>query len=444
MIYNTICNIAKEINNLLWGDFTVFIIFAAGIFLTVRLHFIQFRIPGKILRYTLLASKKDNNDSSKGISRLQALSTALGASMGTGNIIGVAAAISVGGCGAVFWMVVSSFIVMAFAFTENVLGVKYCLLNNNNHSVGPMSYIRSALFSDKAAKVYAAACLLASFGIGNSVQANAASNSLDNIGVSTPVTGIMLMLIIGYIIFKGSKYVARICERSVPIFSAAYIIFAIVILVLYRSNIIFILINIVKSAFGLNAVTGGISGTIINQSLTIGLRRGMFSNEAGMGSSVFAHTSSECKEPAVMGMWAILEVFIDTVLCCTLTAFVILRTGADIQNADGADIVINAFENSAGKFGGIFVIISTVVFAFAAIIGWYFYGEKCVLYLFPNNKTALKLYRLLYSATVFFGSVLKLDLLWELSDTLNALMLFPNLAAILLLSKEAAEYAKNS
>lgn len=442
MINYTICNIINEINSLLWGNITIFLIFSAGIFLTVRLRFIQFRNPIKLLRYTLSFSQKDNINSKSSLSLLQSLSTALGASMGTGNIIGVAAAISVGGPGAVFWMVISSFFVMSFAFTENVLGVKYCHKNNSNAHAGAMSYISAALLSDKAAKLYAAACLLASFGMGNSVQANAASNSLDNIGVPTYLTGFLLMLIIGYIVFMGSRFTARVCERSVPFLSAAYIIFAVIILVIYRNNIIFILTNIVRSAFGINAVAGGLSGAIIKQSLTTGLRRGMFSNEAGMGSSVFAHTSSECKDPSVMGMWAIFEVFIDTVLCCTLTALVILCTLTDCQNFDGTEIIINSFENAAGNFGRIFVIISTVIFAFAAILGWYFYGEKCVLYLFPNNQFALKLYRLLYSFTAFLGSILKLDLLWNLSDTFNALMFFPNLAAILILSKDAAVYAK--
>lgn len=442
MFYYTICNIIKEINSLLWGDFTIILIFSAGIFLTVRLRFIQFRNPIKLLRYTLSTTQKDNHNSKNTLSIIQSLSTALGASMGTGNIIGVAAAISVGGPGAVLWMVMSSFFVMSFAFTENALGVKYCRQNNANTNAGAMSYIRTALLSDKAAKLYATACLLASFGMGNSVQANAAAGSLDNIGVSSYLTGIVLMLIIGYIVFMGSKYAAHICEKTVPFLSAAYIIFAAIILVIYRNNIALILINIIRSAFGWNAVAGGLSGTIIKQSLTIGLRRGMFSNEAGMGSSVFAHTSSGCKEPAAMGMWAIFEVFIDTVLCCTLTALVILCTLTDYQNSDGTEIIIRSFENAAGNIGRLFVIISTVIFAFAAILGWYFYGEKCVTYLFPNNNFALKLYKMLYSLTAFFGSILKLELLWELSDTFNALMFFPNLAAILILSKEASVYAK--
>lgn len=442
MFYYTVCNIIKQLNSLLWGNFTIILIFSAGLILTVRLRFLQFRNPIKLLRYALSTTQKDNIDSKNALSLLQSLSTTLGASMGTGNIIGVAAAISVGGPGAVFWMVVSSFFVMSFAFTENALGVKYCQQNITDTNAGAMSYIRTALLSDKAAKLYAAACLLASFGMGNSVQANAASGSLDNIGVSPYLTGIILMLIIGYIVFMGSNFAAHICEKIVPFLSAAYIIFAIIILAIYGNNIFFVLINIIRSAFGWSAVAGGLSGTIIKQSLTIGLRRGMFSNEAGMGSSVFAHTLSGCKNPAVMGLWAIFEVFIDTVLCCTLTALVILCTLTDYQNSDGTEIIIHSFENAAGNFGRLFVIISTVFFAFAAILGWYFYGEKCVTYLFPNNNFALKLYRLLYSLTAFLGSNLKLDLLWELSDTFNALMFFPNLAAILILSKEASVYAK--
>lgn len=439
---NTICNFLSYINNLLWGNGTLILVFAAGIFLTVRCGFVQFRDPLLLLKKTLFAPRKENSGQKNGISRLQALSTALGASMGTGNIIGVAAAISVGGCGAIFWMVLSAFFVMALAFTENVLGVRYKLLfKNEKRSCGPLIYLSKGLKSPAAAVVYAAVCIAASFVAGNMSQVNSAVSSLDNLGFSRRAAGIVFAAAVGFMIFRGSVFIAKAAEKIIPIVSLVYIFVSLAVIVIYRNNIADVLICIVKSAFGFRQAAGGILGAIINKSLSIGLRRGVFSNEAGLGSSVFAHTSAECDEPAVMGLWAVLEVFIDTVLCCTLTALVILCTGADSSGLVGADMVIYSFSSALGGAAAYFIAGANTVFAFASMLGWYFYGEKCAEYLSPEGRLTTP-YRLAYTAAAYFGAVISLDLVLELADLFNGLMMMINLTAILILSKEAAPYAK--
>lgn len=439
---NTICNILFYINNSLWGNATLILIFAAGIFLTVRCGFVQFRHPLLLLKKTLFAPRKENSGQKNGISRLQALSTALGASMGTGNIIGVAAAISIGGCGAVFWMVLSAFFVMALAFTENVLGVRYKLLfKNEKSSCGPLLYLSKGIKSPAAAVVYAAVCIAASFAAGNMSQINSAASSLDNLGFSRHAAGIVFAAAIGFMIFRGSVFIAKAAEKIIPVVSLVYILAALVVIVIYRNNISDVLIQIVNSALGSRQVTGGVLGTIINKSLSIGLRRGVFSNEAGLGSSVFAHTSAECDEPAVMGLWAVLEVFIDTILCCTLTALVILCTGGESSGLEGADMVIYSFGRALGGAAAYFIAGANTVFAFASMLGWYFYGEKCAEYLSPKGRLTT-LYRLAYTAAAYLGAVISLDLVLELADLFNGLMMMINLAAILILSKEAVPYAK--
>lgn len=442
-IYNTVCNFVSDINNLLWGTATIIIIFAAGLFLTMRIGFLQFRHPFKILKYTLFASRSENNNSDKGISRMQALSTALAASMGTGNIIGVATAISIGGCGAVFWMILSAFIVMAFAFIENVLGIKYKqLFSDSSPATGPILYIEKGLNSKSLAVVYSIACAIASFGIGNAAQANAISDSLDNFGISVNVSGIIFSLLVLFVIFIGRSFIVKLTERIIPFISLFYIVGAVFVIALYGNNILNVLQNIFLSAFSFKQIIGGTAGLIVKQALTVGLRRGIFSNEAGMGSSVFAHSETDCRLPEIMGMWAMVEVFIDTILCCTLTALVILCTGSDAAGLDGADMIIYAFKCGFGNYAGGFVAISNTVFAFASILGWYFYGEKCVTYLFHGNVKIINLYKLLYAVTVYFGAVSQLELIWNLSDITNAFMMFPNLAAILILSKEAKPYSE--
>lgn len=439
---NTFCNIIFKINNLLWGNFTVFLILIAGIFLTVRCEFIQFRNPAAVLKATLFAGKSNMSKNKKTISNLQALSTSLGASMGTGNIIGVAAAISIGGSGAVIWMILSAFIVMVFAFTENVLGVVYKnKYSKNSKASGAILYISKGLNCKKPAVFYAVACLCASFGTGNITQSYSAVSSLSEIGISPVCSGAVLTVFIALAVFKGGSFIAVISEKIVPLTSLVYIICAFTCIIIYGNNISDVLQDTISSAFGFSQAAGGFTGTLISLSMTTGIRRGIFSNEAGMGSSVFAHTSTDCTDPCTMGLWAIVEVFIDTVLSCTLTALVILCTGADKSGLDGAAMVIEAFRRCLGDYAVYFIAAANTLFAFASIAGWYYYGEKCTDYL--SDKPFLKFfYRIMYSAVVFAGAFVSSSLIWAVSDILNALVMLPNLAAILILSSEAVPVSR--
>lgn len=421
---------------------TILLITGAGIFLTVRCSFIQFSNPYTILKRILSDNSKALPDHKKSISILQALSTSLGASMGTGNIIGVAAAISIGGCGAVFWMILSAFIVMAFAFTENVLGIIYKNKYPQDSSVkGPLLYISKGLDCKGLAVVYAAACILSSFGTGNIIQSNSAAGSLLEAGIPTFISGSVFAVFIAIAVFRGSSFIVKLSEKIVPVISIVYIICAVICIIIYGNNIALVLTDILDSAFGFSQAAGGITGTIINISLTTGLRRGIFSNEAGMGSSVFAHTSTDCTDPCTMGLWAVAEVFIDTVLSCTLTALVILCTEADRSGLEGAAMVIEAFRRCFGNTAVYFIAAANTLFAAAAVTGWYYYGEKCADFL--SKKTALKnLYRVFYCLASFAGAIFSSSVLWDISDIFNAFVMLPNLAAILILSKEAAPYAR--
>lgn len=455
---STICNFLSDINSLLWGDFTLIIVLFAAVFLSIRCRFIYILHPVKVLKYTLFSKEVDNDSDRCTMTNFQTLTTALAASMGTGNIIGVAAAISIGGAGAVFWMIVSAFFVMSFAFTENVLATIYKNRSGSSDASGPLPYLRSVFGSDNIALTFSAVCMCASFVIGNITQVSSAADSLDNFHISKPMCGIIFAVLTAVTVLCGRTNIAAVTEKLVPFAACFYIVGSLIVILLYGNNITNILTEIITSAFGIKQFSGGIFGCSLAKTISVGVRRGLFSNEAGMGTSTFAHTSSKCKEPVVMGFWAALEVFIDTVLLCTLTALVILCTGADKLDFSAADTVISAFtfgfETAANKlsflskfstsfahFGAIFLAISNSVFAFASVIGWYFYGERSCCFLQNcSSKKLLPYYKFLYISAAFFGAVINTDIVWELADLFTFLMLVPNLSAILLLSNQVKPF----
>lgn len=455
---STICNILSSINKLLWGDFTLILVLFSAVFLSIRCRFIYILHPIKVLKYTLFSKKVDNYSTLCTMTNFQTLTTALAASMGTGNIIGVAAAISVGGAGAIFWMIVSAFFVMSFAFTENVLATAYKNRTSDSDGSGPLPYLRSVFGSDKAALIFSAVCMCASFFIGNITQVSSAADSLDNFHISKPMCGIIFAVLTAVTVLYTRTNIAAITEKLVPIAACFYIVGSLIIILLYGNNITNVLTKIITSAFGIKQIAGGIFGCSLAQTISVGVRRGLFSNEAGMGTSTFAHTSSKCKEPVVMGFWAVLEVFIDTVLLCTLTALVILCTGADKLDFSAADTVISAFtsgferaafklpllseiSSSFAQFGAIFLAVSNSVFAFASVIGWYFYGQRsCYALQKSTSKNLLPYYKFLYIAAAYFGAVINTDIVWELADLFTFLMLIPNLSAILLLSDQIKQF----
>lgn len=432
-MYDTICNIFSEINNLLWGFGTVLLVFGAGVFFTVKIRGFNFIHIVYIFKSTLFAKRADKNNKKGGISQFQALSTALAASMGTGNIVGVAAAISIGGAGAIFWMWISALFGTALAFAENVLGVRY----KNKEGTAPMSYISSAFGKPIFGVVYAAVCGLASFGIGNMTQTNAISAAAGEIGIPPILAGGIAAICCGAIIFRGAKKVAETAEKIIPAISVLYFLAAVAVIIIFGGNLLPALKSIVTSAMGFGQIAGGFCGAAVKKAVSHGLRRGIFSNEAGMGSSVLVHTETDCKEPVQMGMWAVAEIVIDTIICCTLTALVILVTGANDSGKAGLAMAAEGFRRGLGEYSADFVAVSAIIFAFCTLLGWYFYGEKCLTFI-TKNKKVLFAFRALYTAAAFVGAVSRLELVWGAADIMNWVMLVINLFAVILLSDEAA------
>lgn len=441
-ISDTICNIFSNLNNLLWGLGTFLAVVIIGVIFTNSIRFYNILHIVDCFRAVFKFKQQHSSKSQKvRLSQFQTLSTSLAASMGTGNIIGVAAAISMGGPGAVFWMWVSALFGTAIGFTENILGGIY-----KNNGTGPMGYISIAFKSKSAAVIYALICAAASFGIGNMTQSNAISaavSSVPKLTVSPTTIGAVTAVICGVIIFGGRKKVASAAEKLIPIAAVLYLFAAAAVIVIFGNNIINILMLIISEAFGYSQIAGGICGEILRKSVAIGLRRGIFSNEAGMGSSVLVHSESVSEEPVQMGMFAVVEVIIDTFLCCTATAFVILLTGADCSGAEGLAMVTEGFRPLLGDCSEIFTASITVLFAFCTLIGWYFYGEKCLEFVFKTgNSKAIFFYRILYISAAFIGAVSELELVWETADILNWFILAINLTAVTLLHKEAAAETK--
>lgn len=457
-MYEKIIQINDILNRFIWGDGMLLLIIGTGVYLTVRTFFFQFRKFGLIMKETIVSVFRNRSvtksSDKKSISQFQALSTALAASMGTGNIAGVATALTLGGPGAIFWMWVSAIFGMMVTFGENVLGIYYRYKNKEEEWVGgPMVYIEKGLHCKWLGCIYAFLCVLASFGIGNMTQSNSIAEAMKtSFGAEPFICGIITAVIVGIILLGGMKRIGKITEMLVPFISLAYIICAVLIIVINKEAIPAAFKQIIDGAFGINAAVGGISGAVIKNAVSVGFRRGIFSNEAGLGSSALVHTASDEGEPVKQGMWAIFEVFVDTVICCTLTAFAILTSGVlgktDTKGVliDGSALVIEAFKSGFGQYAGIFVSVSIVLFAFATLLGWSFYGGKAAGYLFGERGKLY--YRAVFIGMIICGAVTELRLVWGISDTLNGFMAVPNLIAVILLSNiifsETKRYLKDN
>ncbi len=460
-LLETVKSLNDAVNSVVWGTPMLVLIIGTGIYFSYRLNFFQFFKFKHVLKSTIFSAlKKDNatkSKSSKSISQFQAMSTALAATIGTGNIAGVATAITVGGAGAVFWMWVSAFFGMMTSYAENVLGVYYRRKNKNGEWCGgAMYYLSEGLkgkkllfrFAKPLSVLFSLFCVAASFGIGNMSQVNAIAVSLENsFGVPPLASGIVLAAIIGVILLGGVKRIGAVAEKTVPFMALAYIAITLtVVLVNYRS-IPSVFSSIVKGAMGFDAVAGGISGTLIKNALTMGFKRGVFSNEAGLGSGVIVNSVSDVIEPAQQGMWGIFEVFFDTIVVCTLTSFTVLSTGVVGtldkygKALDGSALVCQALSQVFSSSAGALLSVAITLFAFTTILGWSFYGQRSLEYLFGEKVTVI--YKIVFSAFIVFGSVSDLSLAWEISDTLNALMAIPNLIGVLILSDKVIEITKN-
>ena len=370
------------------------------------------------------------------ISQFQALATALAGTIGTGNIVGVATAITAGGPGAIFWMWISALVGMMTKYAENVLGNRYRYRDAQGKWVGgPMVYIERGLGCRWLAVLFAVFCAAASFGIGNMTQANSISGALaSSFGLSPLAVGIAVATLAGVVILGGIKRLASVTERLVPFMAVTYTLGGVLIICLNWRGIPAAFSAILSDAFTLRAAGGGAVGFILSDAVRYGVARGVFTNEAGLGSSVIVNSASNVKEPVRQGMWGIFEVFFDTIVMCTITALAILTSGAHLLGGDGAELAIAAFSSGFGRFGGVFITLAVCCFAFATILGWSYYGERAVDYLF--GARARIGYRLCFIGMTVVGCVGSLQLVWSVSDTFNGLMALPNLIAVLLLSPE--------
>lgn len=453
-----------DINNFVWGIPMLILLVGTGILMTCLTKVFQLSHIGHWFKNTLgsiFADKhvtKHTDKDDKSISQFQSLCTALAATIGTGNIVGVATALLLGGPGAIFWMWIVAFFGMMTNYSENVLGIFYRRKNHKGEwSGGAMYYLRDGLGAKKGMKqvgavlavLFSIFCLLASFGIGNMSQVNSiAVNMKAAFHIPTIVTGIVLMILAALVIVGGIKRIASVTEKLVPFMAIAYVLGTLVICIVNADQLGAVFGSIFKGAFHLKAAGGGFVGGGIKLALTWGMKRGVFSNEAGLGSSVMVHSSSNVKEPVRQGMWGIFEVFADTMIVCTLTALTVLtsglvdlNTGAVISKAEGSALVGEAFSTVFGSAGPAFIAIAILLFAFSTVLGWSHYGSKAFEYLFGDNATIV--YRVIFIVFILIGATMSLDLAWDLSDTFNGLMAIPNLIGVITLSPIVAKITKN-
>lgn len=452
------------VNNFVWGIPMLLLLVGTGILMTILTKVFQISHFGYWMKHTLgsiFTDKHITKHTEKGdhsISQFQSLCTALAATIGTGNIVGVASALIAGGPGAIFWMWVVAFFGMMTNYSENVLGIYYRRKNSKGEWCGgAMYYLRDGLGSKKGCKqigailavLFSVFCLLASFGIGNMSQINSIAGNM-NAAFHIPniVTGVVLMIIAALVVIGGIKRIASVTEKLVPFMAIAYIVGALVVCIANINQFGAVFTSIFKGAFQMKAVGGGIVGSGIKMAVTWGMKRGVFSNEAGLGSSVMVHSSSNVKEPVRQGMWGIFEVFADTIVVCTLTAFTVLssglvdlNTGAVLSSSEGSALVGEAFATVFGAAGPAFIAIAILLFAFSTVLGWSHYGTKAFEYLFGTGATII--YRVIFIVFIVFGATMSLDLAWDLSDTFNGLMAIPNLIGVLTLSPVVYKITKN-
>ena len=460
-----ITNVNNAVNGVVWGWPALILLGFVGVLMTFRTKFFQAGHFGHWMKNTIGAIFKDRHVTShtkdKSISQFQSLCTALAATVGTGNIVGVAGAIATGGPGAVFWMWVIAFFGMMTNFSENVLGILYRRKGKDGEwHGGAMYYLRDGLGAKKGCKkigavlaiLFSCFCLLASFGIGNMSQVNSmVANVKTAFGIPEIATGIFLFVAVAAVILGGLKRIASITEKIVPFMVILYLVGTLIIIVMHIGAVPAVFVSIFQGAFALKSVGGGIVGSGIALAMKMGFKRGVFSNEAGLGSSVMVHSSSNVKEPVRQGMWGIFEVFADTIIVCSLTAITILSSGAiDLQTGamteaaseiGSSSLMSYAFSQTFGPLGASFVAIAILLFAYSTVLGWSHYGTTACRYLF-GEKMVIP-YRVIFVIIVLAGSVMEAQLAWDISDTFNGLMMIPNLIGVLVLSPIVVKCTKN-
>ena len=447
--------INTAVNNFIWGVPAMVCIFGVGLYLSIRTNFLQIRKFPYAIKTTLgrIFRKRDASDGA--ITPFQAVCTALAATVGTGNIAGVAGAIAIGGPGAIFWMWVSALFGMCTKYAEVTLAVHYREINANGELVGgPMYYIKNGL-SKKwhwLAYLFAAFGVLTVFGTGNATQVNTITTAINSallnynvisesaVSTSNLIIGIIIAILIAMILLGGIKRIGHVTEKLVPFMALLYILLGLGVILLNIQNVPAVFASIFRGAFQPRAVTGGIVLSMFT-SLKKGVSRGIFSNEAGLGTGSIAHACADTKKPVKQGMFGIFEVFTDTIVICTLTALVILCSGVavDYGKAAGAELTILGFTSTYGSWVSIFTAVAMCCFAFSTAVGWGLYGARCIEFLF--SEKVIKPFMVIYSLVAILGATANLGLMWSIAETFNGLMAIPNLLALFLLRREV-QYPK--
>ena len=448
--------INTAVNNFIWGVPAMICIFGVGLFLSVRTNFLQIRKFPYAIRTTIGRMFRKRNASDGAMTPFQAVCTALAATVGTGNIAGVAGAIAIGGPGAVFWMWISALLGMCTKYAEVTLAVHFREKNTNGELVGgPMYYIKNGL--DKKwhflAYLFSVFGVLTVFGTGNSTQVNTITTAVnsallnyhllgeDQVPTSNLIIGIVIAVLVGMILLGGIKRIGRVTEKLVPFMALLYVILGLGVIVIHAGALPSVFGAIIGGAFNPSAVTGGIVGSMF-VSMKKGVSRGIFSNEAGLGTGSIAHACADTRKPVKQGMFGIFEVFTDTIVICTLTALVILCSGIAVPygEAAGAELTIRGFTSTYGSWISIFTAFAMCCFAFSTTIGWGLYGARCIEFLFSEKVT--KPFMVVYSLVAIVGATANLGLMWSIAETFNGLMAIPNLIALFLLSGTVVNLTK--
>lgn len=435
------------INNIVWGPVMLTLLIGVGLFLTIKTGFLQFKKFGYIMRKTIfgLGTKEQLKKDNSGVSPFQAVATAMAGTIGTGSIAGVATAIVSGGPGAVFWMWISALLGMITKYSEIVLSLNFREKNKKGEWVGgPMYYIKNGLNLKWLAGIFAVFAMIACLGTGNATQSNSIAIALESAaGVKPWITGIVLTGIAGAVILGGVRRIALVNEKLVPVMAIFYVGATLIALIINADKIPAAFALIFKEAFNFKAAAGGTAGYGIMLAMHYGFSRGVFSNEAGLGSAPIAHAASSTKDPVQQGLWGMFEVFFTTIIICTCSALIILSTGIwDTGTLSGSALSIASFNNILPGVGGGVITLATVFFALSTILGWAYYGEVSIGFLLNNSKIAVTVYRCIYILFVFIGAVGSLDLIWSVSETMNGLMAIPNLIGIIGLAKVVTTITK--
>ena len=453
---HTIESINSVINDFIWGVPAMICIIGVGLYLSVRTRFLQIRKFGYAIQTTIgrMFRKKEASDGA--LTPFQAVCTALAATVGTGNIAGVAGAIAIGGPGAVFWMWISAILGMCTKFFEVTLAVHFRERNAEGDLVGgPMYYIKNGLGKNWRwlAYLFAGFGVLTVFGTGNATQVNTITTAIDSallnyhvistdtVPVMNWIIGIAITFLVGLILLGGVKRIGQVTERLVPFMAVLYIVLALGVVVFHFQNIPAVFASIFEGAFHPSAVTGGVIGSFF-LSMKKGVSRGIFSNEAGLGTGSIAHACADTRKPVKQGLFGIFEVFADTIVICTLTALVILCSGVSVPygEAAGAELTITGFTATYGNWVSIFTAVAMCCFAFSTILGWGLYGARCIEFLF--DAKVIKPFMVAYSLVAILGATVELGLLWSIAETFNGLMAIPNLIAVFLLSGTVVKMTK--